>query len=140
MRPLPDGYPTELKTIGNHVRKGRMDRGMCQQEVAELIGVSESTIWNWESGWTSEPSIKVMPAIISYLGYVPVNRPATLCDQLRAYRMIHGMSQRQAAREVGVDTSTWERWENETATPRLKGPKAIISNVVVPVINEYAYQ
>jgi len=44
-------YPANPKTIGEHIRKRRMDLGLMQREVAKIIGVTESTIWNWENGW-----------------------------------------------------------------------------------------
>jgi DNA-binding XRE family transcriptional regulator len=116
-----------------------MDLGLHQADVARQIRVTESTIWNWESGWVTYPQVRYGPAIISFLGYVPLSEPMTLREQLRAYRMIRGLSQRKAARDVGVDPSTWERWENETATPRLKTPKAIISSFVAPVVQRCSY-
>ena len=44
-------YPANPKTIGKHIRKRRMDLGLMQKEVAKIIGVTESTIWNWEHEW-----------------------------------------------------------------------------------------
>jgi len=49
------GYPTNPVTIGDHIRKRRMDLGLLQREVAEIIGVTESSIWNWEHG--TEPEL-----------------------------------------------------------------------------------
>ena len=46
----PDGYPVNPKTIGEHLRKKRMDGRLMQSEVANIIGVSEESIWNWENG------------------------------------------------------------------------------------------
>ena len=45
----PDGYPINPKTIGEHLRKKRMDNRLMQSEVARIIGVSEESIWNWEN-------------------------------------------------------------------------------------------
>jgi len=46
-RPLvfPDGYPVNPKTIGEHIRKKRMDNKLMQSEVANIIGVSEGELW-----------------------------------------------------------------------------------------------
>jgi len=41
---LPKGYPINPKTIGEHIRKKRMDLRLMQKEVAKIIGVTESTI------------------------------------------------------------------------------------------------
>jgi len=40
-------YPKELKTLGDHIRKRRLDLGLVKRQVAERIGVSEATIYNW---------------------------------------------------------------------------------------------
>lgn len=45
-----EDYPSNPKTIGEHIRKRRMDLGLEQKEVAKIIGVPESSIWNWEHG------------------------------------------------------------------------------------------
>jgi DNA-binding XRE family transcriptional regulator len=49
-KPPPAEYPRELRTLGNHLRKRRLDLGLLQREVAEQLGVDETTIYNWESG------------------------------------------------------------------------------------------
>jgi hypothetical protein len=46
-QPFPS-YPEHPLTIGEHIRKKRMDLGLLQREVAEIIGVTESSVWNWE--------------------------------------------------------------------------------------------
>jgi transcriptional regulator with XRE-family HTH domain len=43
-------YP-EL-TLGNRVRKWRLERGLFQVDLAKRVGVSEMTIVNWEKGRT----------------------------------------------------------------------------------------
>ncbi len=45
----PDGYPVNPKTIGEYIRKKRMDNRLMQSEVASIIGVSEESIWSWEN-------------------------------------------------------------------------------------------
>jgi DNA-binding XRE family transcriptional regulator len=45
-------YPKDPKTLGEYVKKWRMDKGLFQEELAELLGVAEMTIANWERGRT----------------------------------------------------------------------------------------
>ena len=71
-QPLPR-YPTHPVTVGDHIRKRRMDRGLLQREVAEIIGVTESSVWNWEHG--TEPELHYNPKIIEFLGYIPFDCP-----------------------------------------------------------------
>ena len=45
---LNPAYPKNPKTLGEHIRKARMDRGLMIRELAALVGVSPDTIINWE--------------------------------------------------------------------------------------------
>ncbi len=62
----PDGYPVRPKTIGEHLRKKCMDSRLMQSEVADIIGVSEESIWNWENGRT-KPSKKNLGIINAFV-------------------------------------------------------------------------
>lgn len=68
-RPLPDKYPIEPKTIGEHIRKRRMDLGMTQKALSKQFGVTEDTITYWELG-RSKPQKKFYPRIIKFLDYM----------------------------------------------------------------------
>ncbi len=41
-------YPKNPQTLGEKIRKARMDKGLLQRELAEQIGVTEDTVINWE--------------------------------------------------------------------------------------------
>lgn len=49
-------------TIGNTLRNLRIQHKMSQEEVAERLGVKQSTIHNWESD-KSSPSINCLPPL-----------------------------------------------------------------------------
>ena len=83
---------------------------MLQREVAEQIGVDETCVHNWEVN-VSTPRIEYMPAIIRFLGYNPLPEAKTLAEQLVRHRTTLGMSQENAAQELGVDPGTLARWE-----------------------------
>ena len=68
-KPLPKGYPASVETLGLELRRWRMDRGMSQAKLARLLGVSKSTIENWELGETV-PIRDRLPAIGQLLGRV----------------------------------------------------------------------
>lgn len=129
-RPRPDGYPTQLRSVGDHIRKIRMDRGLHQREAAELIGTAEGSIWHWESGRVLEPDVRKMPAIIDFLGYMPFDDKQSFSDQLRAYRAIHGLTQKEAAHEVGIDPTTWRDWENGRTMPRNTRTKKVARRIL----------
>jgi len=45
----PDGYPLNHKTIGEHICKTKTNSRLMQSDVANIIGVSEESIWNCEN-------------------------------------------------------------------------------------------
>ncbi len=99
-RPLP--RPQVTVTIGDHLRKRRLDLGLLQREVAERLGVTESTVTNWELKRTN-PALRFLPRIIAQLGFDPRPTGATLAEQLVACRTARGLSREAAARLLGVD-------------------------------------
>ncbi len=74
-KPLPSAYPQTLKTLGDHLRKRRLDLKLLQREVAQKLGVGESSIYNWENNLT-KPALRYIPKIVKFLGYAPYG-PAT---------------------------------------------------------------
>jgi transcriptional regulator with XRE-family HTH domain len=116
-KPVTKGYPRELKTIGDHIRKRRLDLGLQQTQVALLICVDKTTVMNWERGHRT-PAIRHIPAIIRFLGYVPFSVGDSLPDRLKAYRRIRGLSRKSLARMLGVDEGTLWRWETGRRRPQ----------------------
>jgi len=49
-RPKKSAYPQELKTIGDYIRKRRLDLRLFQRQVAQLLGVDVDSICHWETG------------------------------------------------------------------------------------------
>jgi transcriptional regulator with XRE-family HTH domain len=88
----------------------RLDLGLIQKQVAEQIGVSEASIWNWECH-ESSPTARDIPAIIQFLGYNPLPAPTTLAEKLLAYRRAQGFTQRAMAKRLGIDPVTLSRIE-----------------------------
>jgi len=100
--------------LGDHLRKARLDKGLLQKEVAELIGVTEESIVNWEWGH-SYPLIKWMPSIINFIGYDPDRREDdSLASTLLNYRRQHGLKRKLLADKIGVDETTVLWWERGT--------------------------
>jgi len=116
-RPLPKAYPRELKTIGDHIRKKRLDLKLHQHEVAPLIGVNKTTIFNWERNYSS-PELRHIPKAIEFLGYVPFKEPDTLGEKIVYYRWLKGMTQKELARNIRVDPTTLASWERNEKQPQ----------------------
>ncbi len=45
----PFGYPKHPKTLGERIRKTRMDKGWLQKDLAKHLGVCEDSITCWEN-------------------------------------------------------------------------------------------
>jgi transcriptional regulator with XRE-family HTH domain len=99
-----------LQTIGDHIRKKRLDIGLLQSDVAERIGVSEATIYNWERNANS-PQVHDIPAIILFLGYNPLPAAKSLGKKLLWARRKLGLTQRTMAERLGIDPTTLARLE-----------------------------
>jgi len=41
-------YPENPRTLGETIRKARIDRGLMIKELGEFVGASETTAINWE--------------------------------------------------------------------------------------------
>jgi transcriptional regulator with XRE-family HTH domain len=108
--------PTELNTVGDHIRRKRLGLKMLQRKVAEQLGVDKTSVFNWEAN-ASSPEIRYMPAIIGFLGYNPLPAVKTLAEQLVRHRTTLGLSQTEAAERLGVDPSTLARWERGERAP-----------------------
>jgi transcriptional regulator with XRE-family HTH domain len=106
----------EPQTIGEHIRRSRIQKGISQPEAARVLGVSPETVLNWEKAYRT-PSIEAVPAVLRFLGYDPFPRPSSLSDRMRAKRRRNGWSIKEAARAFGVDEGTWGHWERTGKIP-----------------------
>jgi DNA-binding XRE family transcriptional regulator len=77
-------------TLGDHLRRRRLELGLHQKDVAKIIGVTTSSIWNWEHG--AEPVLQYTPRIIEFLGYIPIPCPDDSIERLAWFRKVHGLT------------------------------------------------
>jgi DNA-binding XRE family transcriptional regulator len=114
----PTKIPQNPQTWGEHIKKRRFELGLFQVQVAEIIGVTESTITNWEKNHT-KPMLWTIPKIIQFLGYRANLTPSlTIGQKIRAYRYNQGINQEELAHQLGVDPATLGRWERDECQPR----------------------
>jgi len=118
-KPKPERYPKEINTLGDHIRKRRLDLGLLQKQVADQIGVYMATISGWE-GNATPPAIRYIPAIIQFLGYDPLPPTSTLPERLVIARRGLGLSQLKMAERLGVDETTLQGWEAGRHQPTKK--------------------
>ncbi|RZJ91641.1 MAG: helix-turn-helix domain-containing protein [Chryseobacterium sp.] len=114
---MPISYPENPISIGDHIRKKRIELNLLQKDVARICGVSEDCIRNWEKN-RSIPQIQFFPHIINFLGYMPIAFDLdTLSGRLKTYRHINGLGQKQMGKILGVDGGTVCSWELEENQP-----------------------
>jgi len=119
-KPLPEAYPKTLLTLGDHLRKRRLDLKLRQIDVAATLEVDEMTICNWEKGLTT-PRLYLMPKIIDFMGYDPLDfEVITFGQKIKRYRVERGLSLKKLAKLVDVDPGTIARWERGEVEPRRK--------------------
>lgn len=105
----PPGYPLHPRQLGEHLRKRRLELTLYQNQVAKRLGVDEMTIVNWEKGRT-QPSLKHLPSLITFLGYVPFDCEPDPLGRMRYYKKVYGLSMETLARELGMNESTVTGW------------------------------
>src|SRR5260221_3727212 len=86
----------EPRTLGEHVKRWRIERKISQKQAAQLLGVTSWTVFNWETGRT-KPAIEAMPTIIRFLGHDPFTASVTVPERLLAKRRSMGWSMQKAA-------------------------------------------
>ena len=107
--PAP-AYPKTLKTLGDHLRKRRLDLKLLQRDVAQKLKVDEASVYNWESNRT-RPSLSIIPKIIEFLGYIPFETSNSPTEKIKTYRQLIGISQKSLAKQLRMDPGTVARWE-----------------------------
>jgi len=116
-KPASVQYPKELTTLGDHLKKRRLDLRLTQREVARRLGTNKNTIRNWERN-RGRPVLRFMPGILQFLGYVPACLEGkTLGERIVAARRVQGLSQRKLAAMLGIDPDTLAKWEREEREP-----------------------
>ncbi len=145
---LIDGYPKEIKSLGDLIRKTRMDHGLEIKELGMTLGVDECTVTNWELRGFYPTGVNLR-RVVEFIDAhqsesIPRKIMWSLCfaknssypqnvqslgDKIRATRMENFMSIKQLAQKLGVNESTIANWELKGSQPRsdlLKKVKAFI--------------
>jgi transcriptional regulator with XRE-family HTH domain len=101
----------EPRTLGEHIKKRRVELGLTQKQAAKALGVNPWTVLNWETG-QHQPPIRSIPAVLAFLGYDPFPLATTVGERLLQVRRKHGWSTGEAAQQLCVDRTTWQNWES----------------------------
>jgi len=115
--------PRDPKTLGEHLKRRRVQLGQKQAETARILGISTVSLSRWELD-KGFPSWDHQPAVIDYLGYDPfkdfgikdpysnetgfvaflsAKEPAPIGHLLRRRRLELKLTVKACARKLGVD-------------------------------------
>lgn len=94
-----------------------MDLGLRQSDVADRISVWTSTVNYWENNHFN-PAVRYVPKIVAFLGYDPFGPPPdAFPGQLKAARIVAGLTRRQLAGRLSIHPATVAKWERGEASP-----------------------
>lgn len=99
------------------IKAKRLEAGISQEEAARRAGVVVSTWRRWERGTNGMPRAiwddwrKWLSVSASAAEPAPPTRA-----EIRAERLMRGLTQERAARIARVSVTTWRAWETGTAT------------------------
>lgn len=128
-KPKPAGYPADPKTLGEHVKKARMDRGIFQKDLAADLGVSTRALAMWERDLGAILKPEIIPKLIAFLGFDPRPAGGTLGERVKRARLGMGLKQKELAASLGVDpTSVGRAEQGKRIGPKLK---ALLQNFLV---------
>ena len=54
-------------TIGKNVKRLRQNKGITQEQLGEMLGISSQAVSKWENG-SALPDITVLPKLADYFG------------------------------------------------------------------------
>lgn len=118
------GYVVGLVTVGDHIRKKRLDLRLLQRDVAVIIGVQEVSVQMWEC-YGHEPQSQSWPGIIRFLRYEPYTFPDTLGGNIKRARRRLGLTLVEFALEAGSAPCAVSRWEKGGEIRRVSHRQAV---------------
>jgi len=120
---IPSGFSQEPVTLGDHLRRRRLELQLRQKDVAAKLSVTTSTTWNWEHGM--DPEIRFIPRIIGFLGYVPFDCPDDTLGKLALFKKVNGLSCERLGVLMGRDPEQLEAWLSGRIQPFRKNLEKI---------------
>jgi DNA-binding transcriptional regulator YiaG len=129
-------YPVKINSLGDLIRKTRMDLGLQIKDLAKILKVEEDTIINWEYR-RKQPQLHLLKSVVTFLkpninGSMPEADFWNICfeknpsypkrinsfgERLRATRMQNFLTIPGLAVELGVDPTSVAKWERMEAKP-----------------------
>ncbi len=122
--------PKELITLGDHIKKKRLENIQTQKDVGRILKTDNFTIVNWEKNSTKNIPAKYYPKIMEFLTYCPLEKPSTtFAERIKLHRLHQGLNQKQFSQLLEVDSTTVKFWESGERKPSEKMVCKLKSNL-----------
>jgi len=69
--PKPKGYPKKVKSLGDYLKRKRLNEKLSIEQVCYDLDILSSTLHRWENNKT-KLRIESKYKIINYLGFTPI--------------------------------------------------------------------
>lgn len=109
-------YPSDPSTLGDWLRRARLDRRMSIKDLAVEIGTTVPNISNWESN-RAEVSVRLKPRVYEFIGLCPYDASLPLGLRLRERREYFGLITKELAKILCVNPNTISSWERAKYIP-----------------------
>ena len=74
-------YPYSPITLGDYLRRKRLDLGLRQKDLAGLFNTTDDSVNYWENN-LKYPSVQFLPKIVQFIGYCPYDVTLPIADKL----------------------------------------------------------
>lgn len=121
------GYPDTPRTLGEHLRKRRLDLGETQEQTASRFGVTFTSYNGWEADRIA-PKVWQWPKVIQFLDHDPTPAPTNFDQALTSLQRRHGLPRELLAVRLGIERKTLFNWLAGTVQPSSKAVRKILSS------------
>ncbi|MBK8464865.1 MAG: helix-turn-helix transcriptional regulator [Chloracidobacterium sp.] len=109
-------YSHIVATIGDALRKRRLDQGLTIKNVGEQLKVNEATIHNWETNRRTV-QLRFLGRVCDFLGVCPCDVLLPMGVRLKERRVYAGITRKVLAQILKVDGHTISAWEESNQAP-----------------------
>ncbi|MFN0277214.1 MAG: helix-turn-helix domain-containing protein [Pyrinomonadaceae bacterium] len=109
-------YPHTIVTIGDALRKRRLEQGLTVKNVAEQLDVNEATIRNWETNRRTV-QLRFRGQVHDFIGVCPCGVLLPFGARLKERREYAGFTRKALAEILTVDEHTVSAWERSKYSP-----------------------
>ncbi len=95
-------------TLGDYLRRRRIELGLHQKDIAVRLNVATSTVWSWENRGLVD--LRFILRVIGFLGYNQVLQPENLLERLAWYKLVNGLTLEQLGAEMRRDPEQLADW------------------------------